>query len=68
MWIHIMDGLWKTVRKGVLCGDDRDNSHAWKYIKRVTNKKNLEASNELFAKINSGDTQKRNEDHSGWCI
>ena len=28
-----------------------DNSHAWKYIKRVTNKKNLEASNELFAKL-----------------
>ena len=37
--------------EGVLCGDDRDNSHAWKYIKRVTNKKNLEASNELFAKL-----------------
>ena len=28
-----------------------DNSHAWKYIKRVTDKKNLEVSNELFAKL-----------------
>ena len=37
--------------KGILLGDDDDNSHAWKYIKRVTDKKNLEASNELFAKL-----------------
>ena len=36
---------------GVLLNGDRDNSHAWKYIKRVTDKKNLEASNELFAKL-----------------
>lgn len=38
------------------CGDvlpdyDRDNSHATKYINRVTNKANLEASNELFIKL-----------------
>ena len=37
--------------EGILLGDDDDNSHAWKYIKRVTDKKNLEASNELFAKL-----------------
>ena len=37
--------------EGILLGDDRDNSHAWKYIRRVTDKKNLEASNELFAKL-----------------
>lgn len=30
---------------------DLDNSHATKYINRVINKKNLEASNELFAKV-----------------
>ncbi len=30
---------------------DRDNSHATKYINRVTNKANLEASNELFIKL-----------------
>ena len=37
--------------EGILLGDDDDNSHAWKYIKRVTDKKNLEVSNELFAKL-----------------
>ena len=37
--------------EGILLVDDDDNSHAWKYIKRVTDKKNLEASNELFAKL-----------------
>ena len=37
--------------EGILLGDDDDNSHAWKYIKRVSDKKNLEASNELFAKL-----------------
>ena len=37
--------------EGILLDGDSDNSHAWKYIKRVTNKKNLEASNELFAKL-----------------
>ncbi len=30
---------------------DRDNTHATRYINRVTNKKNLEASNELFIKV-----------------
>lgn len=30
---------------------DKDNSHASKYIERVTNKENLEASNALFAKV-----------------
>lgn len=32
-----------------LAEDDNDNAHATKYIKRVTNKKNLEASNAFFA-------------------
>ena len=30
---------------------DRDNTHATRYIDRVTNKENLEASNELFAEL-----------------
>ena len=30
---------------------DRDNTHATRYINRVTNKVNLEASNELFIKV-----------------
>ncbi|MBP5197679.1 MAG: glycoside hydrolase family 13 protein [Lachnospiraceae bacterium] len=30
---------------------DNDNSHATKYINRVTDKRNLEASNELFIKV-----------------
>ncbi|MCR5797418.1 MAG: glycoside hydrolase family 13 protein [Eubacterium sp.] len=30
---------------------DRDNTHATKYIQRVVNKENLEASNEFFAKF-----------------
>ena len=30
---------------------DQDNTHAHKYITRVTDKKNLEASNRLFAKL-----------------
>lgn len=36
---------------GVLMNGDRDNKHAAKYIKRVTDLKNLEASNQLFAKL-----------------
>ncbi|MDO4276825.1 MAG: glycoside hydrolase family 13 protein [Eubacteriales bacterium] len=36
---------------GLLPEGDRDNSHAMKYIKRVTDKRNLEASNELFAQL-----------------
>lgn len=35
----------------VLDKHDHDNTHATKYIKRVTSKKNLEASDELFAKL-----------------
>ncbi|MEG0962106.1 MAG: glycoside hydrolase family 13 protein [Lachnospiraceae bacterium] len=35
----------------VLAEEDTDNSHATKYIKRVTDRKNLEASNQLFAKL-----------------
>ena len=34
-----------------LQGDDYDNRHASKYITRVTNKKNLEASNRFFAQL-----------------
>ena len=36
---------------GLLAPWDRENSHAAKYIKRVTDKKNLEASNQLFAEL-----------------
>lgn len=35
----------------VLNEGDRDNTHATKYIKRVTCRKNLEASNEFFAHV-----------------
>lgn len=34
-----------------LAPEDNENAHATKYIKRVVNKKNLEASNEFFAKF-----------------
>jgi alpha-glucosidase len=34
-----------------LAQGDNDNSHATKYIKRVTSRKNLEASNEFFAHV-----------------
>ncbi len=38
--------------KGELLVDgDNDNTHATRYIDRVTNKKNLEASNEFFAHV-----------------
>jgi alpha-glucosidase len=36
---------------GLLAPGDRENSHAYKYIKRVTDRRNLEASNELFASL-----------------
>ena len=36
---------------GLLPDGDRENFHAKKYVKRVTDRKNLEASNELFAKL-----------------
>ena len=48
--------------------DDDDNSHAWKYIKRVTDKKNLEASNELFAKLVAEIHRRGMKSHSGWCV
>ncbi len=35
----------------VLSEYDNDNTHAKKYIKRVTDKENLEASNKLFARL-----------------
>ncbi len=35
----------------VLTTGDRDNTHATRYINRVTNKVNLEASNELFIQV-----------------
>lgn len=35
----------------LLVTGDRDNTHATRYINRVTNKINLEASNELFIKV-----------------
>lgn len=35
----------------VLAPGDRDNTHASRYINRVTNKKNLEASNQLFIRL-----------------
>lgn len=38
--------------EGELLGEgDMDNTHATRYINRVTNKKNLEASNAFFAKL-----------------
>ncbi|MDD7218675.1 MAG: glycoside hydrolase family 13 protein [Clostridia bacterium] len=37
--------------EGILLNGDRDNSHAYKYIRRVTDKRNLKASNELFSKF-----------------
>lgn len=36
---------------GLLQNGDRDNTHARKYIERVTNLENLEASNALFAQL-----------------
>ena len=36
---------------GLLSCGDRENAHAYKHIKRVTDKRNLEASNALFAKL-----------------
>ncbi len=35
----------------LLNGSDTDNTHAQRYISRVTRKKNLEASDKLFAKV-----------------
>lgn len=36
---------------GLLNPGDRENAHAYKYIRRVTDKRNLEASNALFVKL-----------------
>lgn len=36
---------------GLLPWGDRENAHAYKHIKRVTDKRNLEASNALFAEL-----------------
>ena len=36
---------------GLLAPGDRDNTHATKYIRRVTDKRNLEASNQMFAQL-----------------
>ncbi len=36
---------------GLLQKGDRDNSHAARYIRRVTDKENLEASNQLFIRL-----------------
>lgn len=43
----------KIVKDGgeVLAPGDQDNSHATKYIRRVTDKENLEASNRFFAEF-----------------
>lgn len=43
----------KIVDDGGEClkGDDTDNTHALRYINRVTNQKNLEASNRLFIRL-----------------
>ena len=38
-------------RGELLNGGDNDNQHATRYINRVTNPANLEASNELFARV-----------------
>ncbi len=50
---HIDPHFGKIVDDGgaLLQKDDNDNSHATRYIKRVTDKKNLEASDKLFAKL-----------------
>ena len=42
----IVEDKGKLLEKG-----DKDNTHATRYINRVTNKANLEASNELFIKV-----------------
>lgn len=37
--------------EGLLSADDKDNRHAAKFIRRVADKENLEASNQLFIKL-----------------
>ena len=50
---HIDPHIGKIVEDcdGLLSPGDRDNSHALKYIRRVTDKRNLKASNELFREL-----------------
>ena len=48
--ILISERSWRT-GDGLLSPGDRDNSHALKYIRRVTDKWNLKASNELFREL-----------------
>ena len=50
---NIVPHFGKIVSDGgeVLPEGDMENRHATKYIKRVTDKANLDASNELFAKV-----------------
>ncbi len=50
---YIDPHIGKIVDDGgeLLNDNDMDNTHASKYINRVTNRKNLEASNELFIKL-----------------
>ena len=44
--------------------DQKENREATRYIDRVTNKENLEASNELFSR----GAPSRHEGHSGWRV
>ena len=50
---HIDPHIGKIVEDcdGLLRPGGRDNSHALKYIRRVTDKRNLKASNELFREL-----------------
>ena len=47
---------------------DENNARAGKYIRRVTDRRNLEESNRFFARTGGGDPQKRHADHSGRSI
>ena len=51
MWIPHYGKIVEDMDDGLLNEGDRENAHARKFIKRVTDKRNLEASNELFAKL-----------------
>ena len=46
-----MEKSWKIWKAAFLHEGDRENAHAVKYIRRVTDKRNLEASNALFVKL-----------------
>lgn len=50
MWIRILERSFMT-RGNLLADWDKDNTHAKRYIDRVTNKENLEASNQLFIEL-----------------